>query len=270
MATITPRGGVKVNDMEETEGNISQKTKGSSKDKRGKSFYVALGICILAIFTAIYSTYTSVKYFTKPAEISDFSINAPVDIIQKGTNSDKEKAENTETKKYKDIVDSVSESKKDDNTSRQDIINSEEIIPTKGNLTGTIVLPAGNKIIKKYSGENPVYSKTFNDWRIHNGTDFALPQGSKVLAVTDGVVKDIFSDPMMGTTVVIEHEGDFTAFYSGLGKTTMVNIGDTIENGTEIGSIGSIPCETSDGEHLHLCIKRGDIYIDPLEILGKI
>lgn len=48
----------------------------------------------------------------------------------------------------------------------------------------------------------------------------------------------------------------------------MVSAGDNIENGME--SIGNLPCETLDGEHLHLSVKRGDTYIDPLEVLGKI
>lgn len=48
----------------------------------------------------------------------------------------------------------------------------------------------------------------------------------------------------------------------------MVSAGDNIENGME--SIGNLPCETLDGGRLHIFVKRGDTYIDPLEVLGKI
>ena len=260
--------------MKETNGNfkdIDLKTNDHKvKTKRGKSFYIALGICLMAIILAIYSSYTSIKRIVSPEEETSFSITKPSDILPKDqTDTDLEQSENfKDIKKYKDITNNNFKNE----TQKEEMANALEpdVIKANTETFGTIVLPAGNKISKKYSGENPVYSKTFNDWRIHNGTDFNLPKGEKVVSLTDGIVKDIYSDPIYGTTMVIEHSGDFTAFYSGLGKTTMVNIGDKVENGTEIGTIGSLPGETLDGDHLHLSIKKGDMYVDPLEILGKV
>lgn len=250
---------------QETETEQTTTEKPIKNGGKGKSFYVALAICLLAVLVAIYSTYTSIKYFAKPTNDSGISINSAKSIIPKTTGLSKDDENFKEAKKYKEIVNEtkINENLKDD-------LSKEYAIKTEGQITGTIVLPAGKKMGKKYSGESPVYSKTFNDWRIHNGIDFNLPLGEKVCAITGGTVKDIYEDPMFGTTIVIDHDGDFTAIYSGLGKTAMVNVGDKIENGAEIGSIGDLPCETLDGDHLHLSIKRGDTYVDPLEILGKI
>lgn len=255
--------------MKETSENFTNVKTKKPKTKKGSSFYVALGVCLMAISVAIYSSYTSMKKFTIPEEDFKFSISKPSDILPKNQTILEKSDEFKDIKKYKDITkNSQVSSALNDETTNATL--EPEIIPTEAGSVGTIVLPAGKKTGKKYSGENPVYSKTFNDWRIHNGIDFNLPKGDKVVALTDGTVKDIYSDPIYGTTMVIEHQGDFTAFYSGLGKTTMVNIGDKVENGTEIGSIGTLPGEALDGEHLHLSIKKGDTYIDPLEILGKI
>ena len=251
--------------------NKKEDGKGVLKSKkRGKSFYVALMICLLAVLVAISSTYTSFKYLQKPANKDDFSTNNSRNILPKVTGLSKDDENFKAAKKYKEIVGGEETTKAEMKENLSSSGSNEEAVPTKGQAVGTIILPAGKKLAKKYSGESPVYSKTFNDWRMHNGVDFNLPLGEKVLAITDGTVKDIYEDPMLGTTVVIDHEGDFTAIYSGLGKTTMVNVGDNIENGAEIGSIGDLPCEILDGEHLHLSVKRGDTYIDPLEILGKI
>ena len=262
-----------VKEAEVTEEERSKKEDGKGgflkSKKRGKSFYVALGICLLAVLVAISSTYTSFKYLQKPANKDDFSTNSGKSILQKVTGLSKDDENFKEAKKYKEIVNGEKTVSEEEGEKLNSSGYAEEAIPTKGQAVGTIILPAGKKLAKKYSGESPVYSKTFNDWRMHNGVDFNLPLGEKVLAITDGTVKDIYEDPMLGTTVVIDHEGDFTAIYSGLGKTTMVNVGDNIENGAEIGSIGDLPCETLDGEHLHLSVKRGDTYIDPLEVLGK-
>jgi len=257
--------------MNENKMDQNVKTKDEKmKTKRGKNFYVALGICLMAISVAIYSTYTSFKYFTHPSQSNEFSISSSQDVFPKDADISSEGSIAEQTQKYKDIIENIRKEQTEKIDANVKSGETEVAIPTKAYLKGTIVLPAGKEVVKKYSGEIPVYSKTFNDWRIHNGIDFSLPLGSKVCAITDGTVKDIFTDPMNGTTVIIDHDGNFTAIYSGLGKTTMVNVGDAIENGTEIGSVGSMPSESLDGDHLHLSIKKGDTYIDPLEVLGKI
>ena len=87
--------------------------------------------------------------------------------------------------------------------------------------------------------------------------------------MTGGVVKEIYTDDLMGVTVVIEHNGGFVAYYSGLGETTMVHPGDGVGAGDIIGAIKGIPCEQLDDFHLHLEIKKADKFINPLELLEQ-
>ena len=68
---------------------------------------------------------------------------------------------------------------------------------------------------------------------------------------------------------MIDHNGEFVAYYSGLGNTTMVNANDKVEAGQDIGSINDIPSEKEDGYHLHLAIKKDDSFVDPTDVLGK-
>ncbi|MDQ5983790.1 MAG: M23 family peptidase [Eubacteriales bacterium SKADARSKE-1] len=226
-----------------------------------KRFYIALGICIIAIGIAAFTTYDSVRKFIEQ-DTTNYSTEK-VKFSQPSLNEEKPQQEDQ------------SFFNKDNTKPSYDLEKSKpheevESVETKAEASGVIVYPAGKDIIKKYSGENPAFSNTFNDWRIHNGIDFALPQGEKVKSITDGVVKETFDDPLLGMTIVIDHAGDFTGFYSGLGNTTMVNVGDTVEAGQEIGSINDIPSEVADGHHLHLSIKKDGKFIDPREVLGDV
>ena len=234
--------------------------------KKGAHFYAALGICILAVGVAAYTTYDSIKRF---AGSDDDVITSKTQQRYKvqNNNSAENDAKNTSNKlnhAEKNFDESTSRIKNQiDNDS-----DSQDVVSTNAESSGVIVYPTSKNIIKNFSGENPVFSKTLNDWRVHKGIDLAAEQGSKIKAITNGKVKEIYNDALYGTTMVIEHDGGFSAYYSGLGETTLVNVDDKVESGQEIASINSIPCESADGYHLHLSIKKDDKFIDPTEILG--
>lgn len=224
------------------------------KKKKGAHFYTAVVICILAVGVAGYTTYDSINKFAGPGEDTTVSKTQQKYQVQTAFEpSDEDLSFSTpRNDDFVDIPTSVSS-------------ETKETMVAKA---ATIIYPTSKDIIKRYSGDTPVFSQTLTDWRVHNGIDLAAEQGSKIKAITDGKVTDIFNDELLGTTIVIEHDGGFTAFYSGLGETTLVNVDDTVESGQEIASINDIPCEAADGYHLHLSIKKDDKFIDPVEILG--
>lgn len=232
--------------------------------KKGAHFYAALGICILAVGVAAYTTYDSIKRF---AGSDDDVITSKTQQRYKvqNNNSAENDAKNA-SNKAKIIDKNLDKSRIKSQTDTTS--DSQDVVSTNAESSGVIVYPTSKNIIKNFSGENPVFSKTLNDWRIHKGIDLAAEQGSKIKAITNGKVKEIYNDALYGTTMVIEHDGGFSAYYSGLGETTMVNVDDKVESGQEIASINSIPCESADGYHLHLSIKKDDKFIDPTEILG--
>ena len=75
----------------------------------------------------------------------------------------------------------------------------------------SVVYPVGGNVLKEFSGEAPVYSVTLDDWRVHEGVDFAAEKGAVVKAFTGGQVKEIYDDPMLGKTMVISHSGGYEA-----------------------------------------------------------
>ena len=67
------------------------------------------------------------------------------------------------------------------------------------------LLPAGNEILKDFSDFVAVKSKTMNDWRVHNGVDFKVSEGSEVQAIYSGVVTTVYKNSLWGTVVEIDH-----------------------------------------------------------------
>lgn len=236
---------------------LNFKNQDEKTNKKGLYFYVALGICVIAVGVAAFTTYDSIKRFAGQDE----------DIIASKTQQRYKVPENKDDNEKNSLSNAGNFSDNQQNINERSS-NAENYVTANAGSAGVIVYPTSKNILKEYSGDNPVFSKTLNDWRVHNGVDLAAEQGSKVKAITNGKVKEIWNDPLLGTTMVIEHEGGFTAYYSGLGETTLVNVDDNVESGQEIASINDVPCEAADGYHLHLSIKKDEKFINPIEILG--
>lgn len=131
-------------------------------------------------------------------------------------------------------------------------------------------LPLGTEILKDYSPDKPSYSATMGDWRTHSGIDFKAAEGEQVKAISYGTVKNIYDDVLFGTIIEIDHGNGVTAKYCGFNKDTVeVKKGATVESGSLLGYLGTIPCEKSDLSHLHFEIIYNGENVEPLELMGK-
>lgn len=248
--------------MNNTENKNIIKPENSSKSKRNRNFYIALTLCVAAVSAAGWSTYQSVKNFLSPV----------------GANSKAKHLDSQKNDKYKQR----SEAEKGSILDRDETpintapklkqsaasIGTEETKPVSAEPERNLIIyPSTKNVIKEFSGDNPVYSKTFSDWRTHQGTDFRAEEGSCVKSIADGKVKDITNDSVYGTTVVIEHTPGFTAYYCGLGENPIVKPAQEVRAGDDIGSLKNVPCEILDEPHLHLMISKDNKFIDPILVL---
>ena len=113
------------------------------------------------------------------------------------------------------------------------------------------------------------YNETTRDWRVHNGVDLAAEAGTEVMAAADGVVYTTYTDDMMGTTVVIRHEGGYTTQYASLAPDLKVSSGDQVVLGQVIGCVGETALiETNVGPHIHFSVRHNDESMDPAEFLA--
>lgn len=147
--------------------------------------------------------------------------------------------------------------------------DENEKVETEKKLS--FVSPVVGEVMKGHSLEVPVFSDTLQEWRVHTGIDISADEGSQVYASERGVVTKVYSDPFLGKTVEVSHDGGIVTVYSNLDSTKVaVKVGDSVACGTLIGYIGdSSLSELADEAHLHFAIKVNGVSVNPLDYLSE-
>ncbi|MAD75546.1 MAG: peptidase M23 [Rheinheimera sp.] len=97
--------------------------------------------------------------------------------------------------------------------------------------------------------------------RPHNGTDFAVPTGSAVLAAAEGRVIRVEQHPFAGRYVEIQHHGQYKTRYLHLSK-ALVHPGQQVTRGQRIALSGATGRVT--GAHLHYELHINNRPVDPM------
>lgn len=131
-----------------------------------------------------------------------------------------------------------------------------------------VVEPLKGEVLMAFSVDQLVYSPTLADWRTHDGVDISAKPGATVLAATAGTVASVEDHPLMGTTVVIDHQGGYTTTYSNLQSKPTVEPGDLVTAGQIIGAVGATAsAEAAQSPHLHFSVTQDGEAVDPGEFL---
>ena len=102
------------------------------------------------------------------------------------------------------------------------------------------------------------------DWRTHDGVDIDADEGTPVCAASSGTVLDVRDDDLMGTTVVISHDGGYDTIYANLQSTPTVEVGDYVTAGQVVGSVGRTALsESAEPTHLHFGVTKDGEFVDP-------
>ena len=142
--------------------------------------------------------------------------------------------------------------------------------PVVAEIPRQLVDPLEGEVITAFSMEELVYNATLGDWRTHDGVDIAAEAGTSVLAASSGTVISVEEDPLMGTTVVIEHDGGYQTTYSNLQAEPSVAEGDTVSAGQIIGAVGNTAAaEAAQGPHLHFSVTCDGEPVDPQSFLNQ-
>lgn len=125
--------------------------------------------------------------------------------------------------------------------------------------------PVEGAMIKEYAKDKLVYSETLKEWVVHTGVDIKAEKTSVVKAAESGTVTAIKNDPRYGITVIIEHTNGYETRYANLLTAEFVNVGETVEKGQTIGTVGDTATfEVIDESHLHFEILKNGEYLDPI------
>ena len=96
----------------------------------------------------------------------------------------------------------------------------------------------------------------------HQGVDYTIPEGSRVFATADGVVRDAAQrNSTQGQTVVIDHGNGYETSYSHLSKIN-VRKGQTVRRGDIIALSGDTGLSLA--PHLHYEVRLDGMRVDPI------
>jgi murein DD-endopeptidase MepM/ murein hydrolase activator NlpD len=113
-----------------------------------------------------------------------------------------------------------------------------------------------------------VYSETLEEWTTHLGIDIKANKASSVSASEAGTVKSIKNDPRYGLTITISHQDGYETVYSNLLSADFVAVGDMVEQGQSIGTVGeSASFEVAEVPHLHFEIYKDGEAVNPTTLL---
>jgi murein DD-endopeptidase MepM/ murein hydrolase activator NlpD len=110
-------------------------------------------------------------------------------------------------------------------------------------------------------------SRTFNGktQSVHQGLDFAVPEGTPVAALNSGTV--LLAQPLFfeGNCIVLDHGQGLLTLYMHLSKIE-VKEGERISSGEKIGLSGGTGRAT--GPHLHVAVRWQGVYLNPETLLS--
>ena len=231
----------------------------------GKGFYIVLFLCVAAIGISGYYLIRTVTGGSQPSEpvTANPTVTLPDSSAQEAPSTQplEEKAPEEEPPApavQEDDPQPVKEPTQEEVSTQPEY---KEVVYT---------WPVKGQVLRTFTAEALAYDPTMGDWRTHCGVDIAAEAGLKVLAAGEGQVEEVYSDPMMGTTVTVQQPDGVTAVYSNLAEEVAVSVGDAVETGAVLGTVGGTAIAESGMEsHLHLELLAEGNHVDPLDYLPE-
>ena len=218
----------------------------------GKGFYAALAVCLLGAVTAAWVTVD--RTISSLNEATDIPEPEQRVIAEEKYNPEDSLFASEDVAKPKEDVKIEQPEEQESGKGTLNIFKNRTVfsMPVKGEICGT------------HSGGELVKYEALNEWRTHDGIDIAAEAGTEILACADGKILSVTSDPLWGTVVEIQHEGNVVSVYSGLAPEVPVKAGDEVKSGDVIGTLGETNlAEVNMDSHLHFAMKENGKFIDP-------
>lgn len=132
-----------------------------------------------------------------------------------------------------------------------------------GSPSGDLTWPVPGYVRSGSAGSriHPIYGYS----SCHTGIDIGSPSGTSVKAAGSGSVAAITNGGPYGRAVLMVHPGGLTSFYAHLSSES-VSIGQSVNSGQEVGTVGSTGWST--GPHLHFEVRINGTPYDPMGWFG--
>lgn len=236
----------------------------------GKGFYIVLFLCVATIgISGYYLLKTVVNDTRATAPVGGgASVTIPDQSAAKPTVPSPGVKDDTPVTPARPSPSTKPAAQPDDPEPVKDDTPQPDTQPSKETLSKVFTWPVQGTVLRDYSVETLSLDPTLGDWRTHGGLDIAAAQGVKVLSISAGTVEQVYTDGLMGTTVVVDHGGGLQSWYCNLADDVLVEAGDTVDIGSELGTVGSSAiAEVGVDSHVHLETLLNGQPVDPREYL---
>ncbi len=246
--------------------NMKNERNYKKSPKKNIGFYISLAVCLAAVAGAAWTTYGSIQEYTQPSDENSIqeSKNEKVNEEVSGQKYEKSEIEESSKPETSEIgtESSAKTSGSEQSSNKTEEASVQQTVAEESEALTAEPIDKG-EILKPFSLKNPIKSETMGDWRTHNGVDISAGEGTPVRAIMGGIVKDLYTDPLLGNVIAVEHSGGYESFYCGVTDTSIARKGDNVKAGDTIGYVGKIPSESKDKSHLHLEVKLDGNNMDP-------
>lgn len=227
--------------------------------KKGhKTFYAALGICMIAIAAAVYLGVSGM--------VKQLEQDQTLELSQQAEDADWNYPSTQDVNKPEENIEKDTSSV----SMAEEISQPESSVQETAAPALTFMMPLEGEVINTFSNGELVKSKTLNEWRTHDGIDLKAPADTPVKSMGDGTVQEVTEDPMWGTCVSVAHSNNYVSFYKGLKPAVQVQAGQTVKVGDVLGAVGNTAeIEVSEESHLHFGVQKDGQWIDPMSAIGQ-
>lgn len=235
----------------------------------GKGFYIVLFLCVATIGISGYYLLKTVVNDTRAAAPAggDASVTIPDQSASRPAVTTPNVQNDTPVTPEKPSVTRPA-AQPDDPEPVRDVTPEPDTTTSNETLSKVFTWPVNGAVLRDFSVETLSLDPTLGDWRTHGGLDIAAAQGVKVLAISAGTVEQVYTDGLMGTTVVVDHGGGLQSWYCNLAEDVTVEVGDSVDIGGELGTVGSTAiAEVGVDSHIHLETLLNGQPVDPREYL---
>ena len=236
-------------------------------------YKIAFCICALitCFITVIIAEFDDNKIndnnLTNGQEVFDYESVYGTDVI---INNDKEAISDSDSESL-DRFDSLNEdlAKEADKNAEPEEAAVPESTNNETSFDTSFAPPHMGEIIKPFSVNSLIYSKTMDDWRIHEGIDIGAEKGSDIFAAQEGKVTFVGYDICKGYVVKVQN-GGFECVYASLSSELPVSEGDIVKKGQYIGTVSDSQIEeVCDDSHLHFEIYVNGECVNPEKYIYK-
>lgn len=237
--------------------------KKQSAGMTGKSFYVALSLCVAMVGAACWYAYSQTGTPQTDPNYGSLSQADPSSNV--ATTTTTSATTTTMTSTTRRTVPATTDVAAILPPHTSTTVTTTTVTATTTASVEQPVMPVTGTVIAEFSNGELVKSSTTGIWQTHNGVDFSAAAGDAVVAVADGTVTAIERDVLWGVCVTILHNDGVTSRYCGLNEGLSVTAGQIVERGEELGAVGDTnESEAAMEAHLHFEMRSNDAYIDPM------